>query len=244
MPTIAREKIKLGIAVVSATFALASAALPQSSPDAPAEKKVTVASEISRGASTIASASSPNRNFLDDVDQMLAAISRNKEQNRDTDGFLLGANFRFWVNCDIAYKVGIPNASRKYAELAFHDWQKLEQQIGIDDQKLCELAHTKYELVAPRIALYRSSPLSSDASSSPNQGPPRLATPSVFAPTVVARDPNTIALTKDISVTIPYGVIGIRAGTKFRILSRSGDKVRVRYNGVDCEIPISATDLK
>ena len=63
-------------------------------------------------------------------------------------------------------------------------------------------------------------------------------------PTLAAHDPNTVTVTKPVSITIPYGVIGLRTGTKLQLLSRTSDKVRVRYDGTDYDIPISATDLR
>jgi hypothetical protein len=67
----------------------------------------------------------------------------------------------------------------------------------------------------------------------------------VSTATPAPHEPNVVILTKPVSITVQYGVIGIRAGTKLPFISRMGDKVRVRYSdGADYEIPISATDLQ
>jgi hypothetical protein len=67
----------------------------------------------------------------------------------------------------------------------------------------------------------------------------------VATATPVPRDPEAVTLTKPVSITVQYGVVGIPAGSKLRFISRAGDKVRVRYSdGIDYDIPISATDLQ
>ena len=71
-----------------------------------------------------------------------------------------------------------------------------------------------------------------------------LKSPVAVMPASPPRVPNIITLTKPVSITIPYGVIGLRTGTKLQLLSRTSDKVRVRYDGADYDIPISATDLR
>jgi len=57
-------------------------------------------------------------------------------------------------------------------------------------------------------------------------------------------DPKTVTLTQSVSITVPYGTVGIHPGTILPLISRVGsDKVRVRYDGADYDIPLSATDL-
>jgi hypothetical protein len=63
-------------------------------------------------------------------------------------------------------------------------------------------------------------------------------------PPAPASDPNTVTLTQPVSVRVEYGVVGLAIGTKLHLLSREGDNVRVRYDGADYDIAISATDLK
>ena len=71
-----------------------------------------------------------------------------------------------------------------------------------------------------------------------------LKSPVAVTPIAPPRVPNIITLTKPVSITIPYGIIGLRIGTKVQLLSRTSDKVRVRHDGIDYEIPISATNLR
>jgi hypothetical protein len=64
------------------------------------------------------------------------------------------------------------------------------------------------------------------------------------AATPKPRDPNTVTLTQPVSIPIPYGIVGLHPGTILPLISRVGaDKVRVRYDGANYDIPLSATDL-
>ncbi|PYJ43202.1 MAG: hypothetical protein DME86_03520 [Verrucomicrobia bacterium] len=95
--------------------------------------------------------------------------------------------------------------------------------------------HTSRVPTAPADA---SPSRSVSAKSAPLKSP--VAVTSITPP----RIPNIITLTKPVSITIPYGIIGLRIGTKVQLLSRTSDKVRVRHDGIDYEIPISATNLR
>jgi len=69
--------------------------------------------------------------------------------------------------------------------------------------------------------------------------------PRTVEPTLASHDPNVVTLTRDMSMKIPYGIVGLRAGSKFRAVSQNGDTVRIRYSdGADYDIPIGATDWK
>jgi hypothetical protein len=62
---------------------------------------------------------------------------------------------------------------------------------------------------------------------------------------VTPADPKVVTITKPISIAVQYGSASVAAGAKLPFVSRTGDKVRVRYyDGADYEIPMSATDLK
>jgi hypothetical protein len=63
-------------------------------------------------------------------------------------------------------------------------------------------------------------------------------------PKIVSRDPNFATLTRDVSVPVLYGVVGIRTGTKVRVVSRTDSTVRIRYDGMDYDIPVAATDAE
>jgi hypothetical protein len=72
-----------------------------------------------------------------------------------------------------------------------------------------------------------------------------LRSTSVFKPTPQPADPKVVTITKPISIAVQYGSVSVAAGAKPPLVSRAGDKVRVRYyDGADYDIPISATDLK
>jgi hypothetical protein len=59
------------------------------------------------------------------------------------------------------------------------------------------------------------------------------------------REGNVVTLTKDVSIHIKNGIIGLRAGKKLAFVSRRGATVQVRdINGENYDIPISATDLQ
>jgi hypothetical protein len=59
------------------------------------------------------------------------------------------------------------------------------------------------------------------------------------------RNSGTVTITRPISVTVQYGSVSVSVGAKLQFVSRTGDKVRIRYyDGADYDIPISATDLK
>ena len=64
-------------------------------------------------------------------------------------------------------------------------------------------------------------------------------------PAEARREGNVVTLTKDVSIHIKNGIIGLRAGKKLAFVSRRGATVQVRdINGEDYDIPISATDLR
>ena len=53
-----------------------------------------------------------------------------------------------------------------------------------------------------------------------------------------------VTLTQAIPFGLKYGVVTLYPGTKLELVERNGDRVRVRYEGADYDIEISATDLK
>jgi hypothetical protein len=68
-----------------------------------------------------------------------------------------------------------------------------------------------------------------------------------FVPSATATptDPKLVTITQPLSIAVQHGSVGVAAGTKLPFVSRTGDKVRVRYSdGADYDILISATDLK
>jgi hypothetical protein len=58
-------------------------------------------------------------------------------------------------------------------------------------------------------------------------------------------DANVVTITRDVSVHIKYGIVGLRRGTRVAFVSRDGANVRVRgASGNTLVVPASATDLK
>ena len=53
-----------------------------------------------------------------------------------------------------------------------------------------------------------------------------------------------VTLTKAIPFELKYSRVTLYPGTKLELVERNGDRVRVRYEGADYDIAISATDLK
>jgi hypothetical protein len=68
-------------------------------------------------------------------------------------------------------------------------------------------------------------------------------------PPVAAKSPSSpptqfTTLLKAIPVTLPYGQATLQPGTKFQVISRSGQAVQILYGGSTITVPISSTDLK
>ena len=67
-------------------------------PNAPTKKTVTVGSEIKRGSSAVFDATlSKHADVIGNYEAAEKVIQQNRQQNTDTDGFLLGAQFRAWT---------------------------------------------------------------------------------------------------------------------------------------------------
>jgi len=61
---------------------------------------------------------------------------------------------------------------------------------------------------------------------------------------VEARLPREVALVQPILIEHSSGQIVLQPGTRLRVVSVNGDKIRLRYLDTDYEIPISQTDFK
>jgi hypothetical protein len=69
---------------------------------------------------------------------------------------------------------------------------------------------------------------------------PSAASPAAASP----HDANVVTITRDVSVQIKYGIVGLRRGTKVVLVSRDGATVHVRdATGETLVVPISATDV-
>ena len=155
------------MSVVAATslcvVALANAQ-PKFDPNAPAKKVITVGSEIKRGRNAIFSAVSdvpftsvPLTDFLDRTKAMERVIWKNEQENTDTDGFLLGAQFAAWYQMLIWPKVDSVGASAKAEQITrtyFRSYRRLQNQMGISDAMLCELTGTAYGPLKREIEKY------------------------------------------------------------------------------------------
>ena len=67
------------------------------------------------------------------------------------------------------------------------------------------------------------------------------ATPIVNTPSV---QPQSVTITKAVTIRIPYGQTTLARGTKLPFVSRDAQSVTVRYAGEKYTIPISSTDLQ
>jgi len=121
-------------------------ALPARAVDlnAPAAKKVTVASEIKRGHDSVHKCSSaPVVGFLNLLKCLQMAFDLNQQANTDTDPFLLGANFGSWVILNMNLTVMHDSAKESEFNLAenaarqyFKDFRNLQFRLKIDDETL------------------------------------------------------------------------------------------------------------
>ena len=133
-------------------------------PNAPAKKTVTVGSEITRGSAAVSDATRRTRASDGPVATWDAAnnvIAHNQQQNTDTDGFLLGANFRAWTNMAILEKLDsklVDTArAQELGRVYFAEYRKLQRQLGIDDATLCKLAGIRHEAIKNDIDIWSKS---------------------------------------------------------------------------------------
>jgi hypothetical protein len=121
-------------------------------------KKITIASEIKRGYSAIIHLP-VSGSFMTDSERILRVLERNKQAQTDSDGFMLGAKFAEWLQCEISANRPVSSTnSAQVAELArrfeadsFRDWRERAASMGLSDQQLCELVHADYSVVRSRI---------------------------------------------------------------------------------------------
>ncbi len=228
---------------------LASAVLGQSPLDQPSQKKITVGSEIARGYEEMGNASYASQAGSGDILQYAvdldAPLARNKSQNTDSDGFLLGASLAQYIHLNVVLHVsGTPKLNstehirlaRESADQALLRMRDLQKKLRIDDGALftaagCENIEKMKELMAKYEAgggaAAGASPPASESSTS-----------------VQSKPEPTLTLMRSVSIQLPSGNVVLQAGTKVQIVARNGGNVQVRYMDADYEIPISATDLK
>ena len=133
--------------------------------NAPAEKKITVKSEIERGKSAISDAELRSSTHATDINSKIKLfdniIDMNKQQNTDTEPFYLGASFVAWTSLDIILGLAAKNNKLfdpkdiQYAEqratLYFKDFRKIQKQLNIDDNTLITILKMNREVVIPMI---------------------------------------------------------------------------------------------
>lgn len=129
--------------------------------NAPAQKQITVGSEINRGNNEMFSALlDTGINFTDVSRVAFGVLDKNKSNNTDTDAFLLGAYFEIWNK--YAIKLDNENSRSYYGEttwlkaqnsckLWFKEFRKMEEKLNIDDKTLCETINVNYEVMKPII---------------------------------------------------------------------------------------------
>lgn len=113
--------------------------------DAPAEKKITVKSEIQRGYSVISRIDVSNyaTDPLKYIDAVEKKIDINKQNNTDTDGFYLGLYFQAWTKFDMLlsyipdrYTPQAKELCQQFAVSYYKEFKKYQQQLDIDNQTL------------------------------------------------------------------------------------------------------------
>jgi hypothetical protein len=149
----------VAVRVLSAIVAmlLCSGALAQTQfdPNAPAKRTITVGSEIKRGRDAVFNAdmelqSAASVNVSAVYDAIEKVINKNKQQNTDTDGFLLGSQFYAWIKMTILTKLDSPKfvdtaMARRLARIYFNNYRKLQRQMGVSDAALCDIAEVRYD---------------------------------------------------------------------------------------------------
>ena len=143
------EAVQASVSMVTPqeTIAATTSAL-----EAPGTKKITVASEIKRGCLEIGALGNANVTEVDFVALELKfreVLERNRRNNTDSDGFMLGARFgellQFHARLNTS---GIEQLSgpasvqygRSFAHFCRSEITRLEQQFGFDDEALITTA--------------------------------------------------------------------------------------------------------
>lgn len=131
--------------------------------DAPVEKKVTIRSEIKRGADAMFDCFMKKRSPISGTAQCYKEIySLNQQKNTDTKPFLLGLYFRTWVDLGLS----LPTSRNYYKKLGnealyeldeaiandcFKKYREIQYDIGLNDEVLCQIVDLKYDKIEPII---------------------------------------------------------------------------------------------
>ena len=132
--------------------------------DAPVERKVTVKSEIKRGAFAVHDVMLKADINLDKAFLGIGAmINENGQRNTDTESFYLGAYCQAWVSFSNTLKVLNKNKSRyqslinsgeRSAALYFKAFRKRQATLGIDDENLFDVIGLKFDMIKPDIDVW------------------------------------------------------------------------------------------
>lgn len=135
--------------------------------NAPAEKKVTVGSEIRRGISAIddADLKIKGTDHLGRLEAFAAVFNCNQQANTDTQAFLLGASLAALSSLDITLNLAAQNPNSIFyppreiqliegsAKLYFKAVRKIQKELNMDDQTLLQATPYKPDLL--KANLYR-----------------------------------------------------------------------------------------
>lgn len=125
--------------------ALASVAFGQANLEASGEKRVTLGSEIRRGADAVLNLPR-DESLAGALGNYYSLINRNVQASTDTPGFLLGAKYRSWMMLEIAIRVRLGSKEitedRKTFEIAieqadadFKAFRAKQRELGITDEQ-------------------------------------------------------------------------------------------------------------
>jgi hypothetical protein len=238
-----KKKMKVFILCAFLAISIEVSTAGESPLDQPSQRKITVGSEIERGRREVDAASSHMQlNILRYSTALDAPLDRNRSQNTDSDGFLLGAYLSRWMNLEIVLPLAKPEYNRlgeiplvqRDAAETFGKMRALQKKLGLDDEMLCSAAGFKDTTkIKEMINKYEAGgeALGKSAQSSTAQ-------------TTAETKTATLILTQPVLIQLPSGNLTLAAGTQLQFVTRNGENVRIRYMNADYEIPISTTDLK
>lgn len=129
--------------------------------DAPVERKVTVKSEIKRGAFAVHDVMLKAEINLDKAFLGInAMINENEQRNIGTEPLYLGAYCQAWVSFSSTLKVlnksksryqGLVDRGESSAAFYFKEFRKRQEKLGIDDENLFDVVGLKFDMIKPDI---------------------------------------------------------------------------------------------
>jgi hypothetical protein len=230
----------------------ASACFGESPLDAPGEKKITVATEISRGAKEVLrhSREHGSLDLLILAKEMQTVLAENNAINRDSPGFLLGARLMQWYLLDMflhhehVSENNSPNGillARELAGIHFRQMRAIQKSLKISDTDLCDalgLERSDAEIHA----LMRSYDAETGIGDAP--APPRLSTPLPDLEPMATVAPEFVRLKDYFTLVNARGreIKTLEPGKRLRVVSRSVDKITIDYLGESFSIPANVTE--